>query len=188
MSLLRSHQSTGTSSSYCNRIFGYDGSSLLGKFPQVSRKACLHARIPNANSSSNPPEKRHSNGGIISQNPHPTFTMAHESIVEITEDNFEAEVEKSELPILVDVWGEGCGPCKMIEPLIDQVAADFEGKARVGKLNIGENMALAAKFGISGVPTILFFKGGEEVADDRIRGASGDIKNQITTKLEALAS
>ena len=114
--------------------------------------------------------------------------MAHESIVLLTEDNFADEVEKSELPIVVDVWGEGCGPCKMIEPLIDQVAAEFEGKARVGKLNIGENMSLAAKFGISGVPTILFFKGGEEIAADRIRGAAGDIKEQITKKLEALAS
>ena len=113
--------------------------------------------------------------------------MAHESIVEITEANFADEVEKSELPIMVDVWGEGCGPCKMIEPLIDQIAGDFEGKARVGKLNIGENMSIAAKFGISGVPTILFFKGGEEVEAERIRGASGDIKDQITKKLEALA-
>jgi len=114
--------------------------------------------------------------------------MAHESIVTITEANFTDEVEKSELPIVVDVWGEGCGPCKMIEPLIDQVAADFVGRARVGKLNIGENMSLAAKFGISGVPTILFFKDGQEVADERIRGASGDIKDQITNKLDALAS
>ena len=114
--------------------------------------------------------------------------MAHESIVTITEENFADEVEKSALPIVVDVWGEGCGPCKMIEPLIDQVAADFEGKARVGKLNIGQNMSLAAKFGISGVPTILFFKGGEEIADDRIRGASGDIKDQIAKRLNALAS
>ena len=114
--------------------------------------------------------------------------MAHESIVEITEDNFESEVINSELPVVVDVWGVGCGPCKMIEPLIDQIAAEFEGKARVGKLNIGENMAVAAKFGITGVPTILFFKGGEEVADDRIRGAAGDIKDQISSKLEALAS
>ena len=127
-------------------------------------------------------------GGIFIKNQHPTDIMAHESIVTITEANFADEVEKSELPIVVDVWGEGCGPCKMIEPLIDQVAADFDGKARVGKLNIGENMSLAAKFGISGVPTILFFKGGEEVEADRIRGASGDIKDQITQKLEALAS
>ena len=115
--------------------------------------------------------------------------MAHESIVQITEENFASEVENSELPVVVDVWGEGCGPCKMIEPLIDQIAEEFEGKAKIGKLNIGENMPLAAKFGISGVPTILFFKGGDEVEEDRIRGASGDIKDQITQKLEkALAS
>ena len=114
--------------------------------------------------------------------------MAHESIVEITEANFEAEVEKSDLPVAVDVWGVGCGPCKMIEPLIDQVAAELEGKARVGKLNIGENMAIATKYGIRGVPTILFFKDGEELSDDRITGVSGDIKEQITKKLEAMAS
>ena len=114
--------------------------------------------------------------------------MAHESIVTITEENFADEVENSDLPVVVDVWGEGCGPCKMIEPMIDEVAAQFEGKAKVGKLNIGENMPLAAKFGISGVPTILFFKGGQEVADERIRGVSGDIKDQISSKLEALAS
>lgn len=114
--------------------------------------------------------------------------MAHESIVTITAENFATEVEKSELPVVVDVWGEGCGPCKMIEPLIDQVAVEFAGSARVGKLNIGENMSLAAKFGISGVPTILFFKGGEEVKAERIRGASGDIKDQISKRLKALAS
>ena len=114
--------------------------------------------------------------------------MAHESIVEITEANFADEVEKSELPIMVDVWGEGCGPCKMIEPLIDQVAAEFDGKARVGKLNIGQNMSIAAKFGVRSVPTIMFFKDGEEIEAERIIGAAGDIKDQITKKLEALAS
>ena len=59
--------------------------------------------------------------------------MAHESIVTITEDNFAEEVEQSDLPILVDVWGEGCGPCKMIEPLIDQIAAEFEGKRPIAR-------------------------------------------------------
>jgi len=109
-----------------------------------------------------------------------------ENTITITEDNFADEVEKSDVPVLVDVWGVGCGPCKAIEPLIEQVADEYAGKAKIGKLNIGENMALAAKYGITGVPTILFFKGGEEDADKRIRGAGGNVKAQITEKLDAL--
>ena len=114
--------------------------------------------------------------------------MAHESIVTITEDNFAEEVENSSLPILVDVWGEHCGPCKMIEPLIDQIAEEFEGKARVGKLDIAANMAFAAGLGVKAVPTLLFYKGGEEDAGMRIQGVSGDLKAQIAENLEKLAS
>ena len=82
-------------------------------------------------------------------------------------------------PRLIDDFSQGLNP--------GWKAEEFQGKAKVGKLNIGENMALAAKFGISGVPTLLFFKGGEEVADDRIRGAVPNVKEQIAQKLEALA-
>lgn len=83
--------------------------------------------------------------------------------VVITTENFETEVLKSELPVLVDFWATWCGPCRMIAPIIEEVANDYQGKIKVGKVNVDEEGDLAVKYGISSIPTLLLFKGGEVV-------------------------
>jgi len=100
--------------------------------------------------------------------------------LEITDANFE-EVMKSEQPILVDFWAEWCGPCKMIGPVVEELAGDYEGKAVVGKVNVDENPAVAAKFGIRSIPTLLVFNGGEIV--DKQVGAVP--KGVLAGKLDA---
>jgi thioredoxin 1 len=100
--------------------------------------------------------------------------------LEITDANFE-EVMKSEQPILVDFWAEWCGPCKMIGPVVEELAGDYEGKAIVGKVNVDENPGVAAKFGIRSIPTLLVFNGGEIV--DKQVGAVP--KGVLAGKLDA---
>ena len=86
------------------------------------------------------------------------------SVINITDDNFESEVLKSDLPVLVDFWAEWCGPCKVLGPIIDDVAPEFEGKVRFTKINIDENPNTAPKYGIRGIPTIMIFKNGDLAA------------------------
>jgi thioredoxin 1 len=83
--------------------------------------------------------------------------------VTLTDKNFNEEVINSQTPVLVDFWAVWCGPCQMIGPVIAEIAQEFEGKINVGKVNVDENHATAAKYGIRGIPTLLFFKGGELV-------------------------
>ena len=80
------------------------------------------------------------------------------------EKNFSNEVMKSEIPVLVDFWAEWCGPCHIMSPIIDEVAKEFEGKVKIGKINVDENQVLASQYGIMSIPTILAFKDGKVVS------------------------
>jgi len=80
----------------------------------------------------------------------------------LTEENFESEVLKSAVPVLVDFWAPWCGPCRSMAPIIDDLAKEFEGKVKVGKVNVDENRNLAGSFGVMSIPTLIFFKEGEK--------------------------
>src|SRR5271167_400351 len=103
--------------------------------------------------------------------------------IEINETNFESEVLQSNQPVLLDFWAEWCGPCKMLAPALDQIAGEQTGRVKVAKVNVDENPALAARFGIQSIPTLLYFAGGE------VRGQTIGVtgKRAILSKLEKLA-
>ncbi|MCH1479484.1 thioredoxin [Crocinitomicaceae bacterium] len=102
--------------------------------------------------------------------------------LEITDENFDELVLKSEKPVVVDFWAEWCGPCRMIGPLINEMSKDFEGKALVGKVNVDQNANVSAQFGVRSIPTVLFIKNGEVV--DKSVGAVP--KATLEAKLNAL--
>ncbi|MET4080327.1 thioredoxin 1 [Pedobacter sp. UYP30] len=83
--------------------------------------------------------------------------------LEITDANFEEVVLKSDKPVLVDFWAEWCGPCRMVGPIVEEIAKDFDGQAIVGKVNVDNNPQISMQFGIRNIPALLFFKGGEVV-------------------------
>ncbi|MCI0471973.1 MAG: thioredoxin [Ignavibacteria bacterium] len=89
--------------------------------------------------------------------------------LEITDGNFADEVEKSDVPVLIDFWAVWCGPCRMIAPIVEELAGEYQGKAKIGKVDVDNNPMIAQKFGIRSIPTLLIFKGGQVV--DQIVGA-----------------
>jgi thioredoxin 1 len=90
--------------------------------------------------------------------------MANDKIKHVSDSTFEADVLKSDKPVLVDYWAEWCGPCKMIAPILDEVAGTYGGKLQIAKMNVDENREIPAKFGIRGIPTLMLFKNGELAA------------------------
>lgn len=106
-----------------------------------------------------------------------------ENVVTITKDNFENEVLKSDVPVLVDFWAVWCGPCKMVSPLIDELADDFAGRAKVGKINVDEQMALAEQFKVMTIPTVMVFKNGEIVDKSVGAKAKADFAKMLESQL-----
>lgn len=101
--------------------------------------------------------------------------------LEITDANFDSEVINSDKPVLIDFWAVWCGPCKLIAPVVEEVAKEYDGKFKVGKMDIDNNPNVAMKYGIRSIPTLLIFKDGKVV--DQIVGAVP--KNVITSKMDA---
>lgn len=104
--------------------------------------------------------------------------------IELTDDSFEEEVINANNPVLVDFWAEWCGPCRMVSPIVDELADEYEGKAKFGKVDVDNNPQISTKYGIRSIPSLLIFKGGEVV--DQIVGAVP--KSQLKKQLEAQLS
>lgn len=102
--------------------------------------------------------------------------------LELTDANFEENVLKSDKPALVDFWAVWCGPCRMVGPLVEEIANEYDGKAVVGKVDVDNNPETAAKYGIRNIPTILFMKGGE-IVDKQVGAVSKDV---LAQKLDAM--
>lgn len=102
--------------------------------------------------------------------------------LELTDANFDELVLKSDKPVLVDFWAVWCGPCRMVGPIVEELAKEYDGRAVIGKVDVDNNPGISAKFGIRNIPSLLFFKNGEVV--DKVVGASP--KQTFATKLDAL--
>ena len=106
--------------------------------------------------------------------------MSSELIKHITDQSFDTDVLQAQTPVLVDYWAEWCGPCKMIAPILDEVSKDYDGRLQIAKMNVDENQAVPAKFGIRGIPTLMLFKGGQ-LAATKVGALS---KSQLTSFLD----
>jgi len=105
----------------------------------------------------------------------------NDAIVQLSDATFEADVLKSDLPVLVDYWAEWCGPCKIIAPILDEIATEYAGKLKIGKLNVDDNQETPPKYGIRGIPTLMLFKNGN-VEDTKVGALT---KTQLTAFLDA---
>ena len=103
-----------------------------------------------------------------------------DNVLKLTDGNFETEVSKSSVPVLVDFWAEWCGPCRLMSPILDEVAPVYQGKLKIGKLNVDENQDAPSKFGVMNIPTMILFKSGKEA--ERIIGAMS--KAELQKKLD----
>ena len=106
--------------------------------------------------------------------------MSSDLIKHISDASFDSDVLQSQQPVLVDYWAEWCGPCKMIAPILDEVATDYAGRLNVAKMNVDQNREVPAKFGIRGIPTLMIFKGGQ-LAATKVGALS---KAQLTTFID----
>jgi thioredoxin 1 len=109
--------------------------------------------------------------------------MENSAAVTIDESNFDSEVTKSTQPVLVDFWAEWCGPCKMIAPILDEIAREKAGAVKVAKVNVDHNQSLSARYNIRAIPTLLFFKDGQ--LRDQVTGMTS--KKDLLSRIEALA-
>jgi thioredoxin 1 len=109
--------------------------------------------------------------------------MASDAVLELNNDNFEAEVINSDTPVLVDFWAEWCMPCRMLAPTIDELAGEYQGKVKVGKVDTDANREISQQFGINAIPTVILFKGGE-VAQKFVGVTS---KQELAAKLDEVS-
>jgi thioredoxin 1 len=107
--------------------------------------------------------------------------MSGTAIKHVTDDSFEPDVLKSDVPVLVDYWAEWCGPCKSIAPILEQVASEYLGRVKIAKINVDENKTVPAKFGIRGIPTLMLFKNGNVEATK----VGALTKSQLTAFLDS---
>jgi len=109
--------------------------------------------------------------------------MADENVLHFTDDNFEAEVLNSEIPVLVDFWAEWCGPCHILGPVVVELAGEYAGKAKIGKMDVDQARETATKYGIQNIPTVLLFNGGQQVESFVGVRKKGDYQTALNTVL-----